>query len=312
LVFFVSYELQFIFQRKTVYLWKQRWSEEGDITKHVSFGRPKKTTLQQDQQLIEDVRYRRFVNTSTYAAQLNVSSHTIRRRLHDAGLHHRVPAKKPLLTDRHKTMRFNFAQRYLDYDFNGVLFLDEKVFTSATDGRLSLWRVNHSRYSDANVLPNRRSGRISVGYWGWMGASGPGELVEISGRLNSLAYKDILEQVLVPTANLVYGHRPIHFVQDNSSIHNAGIVQSWIENQTDLHLIRMPPKSPDINPIENLWGLMVQSWDSSMVRTTQNLKDHVLDVWDSFRGTEVCSKMVGSMRSRLQAVIDADGDYTRY
>lgn len=32
-------------------------------------------------------------------AQLNVSSHTIKRRLHDAGLHHRVPAKKPLLTD---------------------------------------------------------------------------------------------------------------------------------------------------------------------------------------------------------------------
>lgn len=85
-----------------------------------------------------------------------------------------------------------------------------------------------------------------------MGASGPGELVEISGRLNSLTYKGILEEVLVPTANLVYGHRPIKFVQDNSSIHNARVVQSWIQNPNDLHLIKMPPISSDINPIENL------------------------------------------------------------
>lgn len=278
----------------------------------MSFGRPKKTSVTQDQQLIENVRYCRFVNTSIYAAQYNVSAHTIRRRLHEAGLHHRVPAKKLQLTERHKVMRLNFARQYLDYDFNEVLFLDEKVFTSATDGRLSLWRVNHSRYAEGNVLPNRRSGRISVGFWGWMGASGPGELVEISGRLNSLCYKNILEQVLIPTANVAYGHRPIEFIQDNSSIHNSRIVQDWIRDQTDLRLIKMPPKSPDINPIENLWGLIVQQWDSSVVRTTQNLKDHVFDIWESFRGTEICSKMVDSMRSRLQAVIEADGGYTRY
>lgn len=73
--------------------------------------------------------------------------------------------------------------------------------------------------------------------------------MEISGRLNTHGnthgYKDILEQVLVPTANLVFGGEPI-FVQDNSSIHNAHIVQAWISEQNGLHLIKMPPKREKI------------------------------------------------------------------
>lgn len=52
---------------------------------------------------------------------------------------------------------------------------------------------------------------------------------------------------------------------------------------------------------------MVQQWDSSVVRSTQTLKDHVHDIWDSFIGTEICSNMVRLMRSRLEAVISADG-----
>lgn len=50
------------------------------------------------------------------------------------------------------------------------LSMRKYVGTSAADARLSLWRVNHSRYAEGNVVPNRGSGRISVGYWGWMQA----------------------------------------------------------------------------------------------------------------------------------------------
>lgn len=177
---------------------------------------------------------------------------------------------------------------------------------------IKLWRVNHSGYADGNVLPNRRSGRISVGYWGWMCASGPGELVEITGRLNSHAYKDILEQVLTPTAHACFGNRLIKFFQDNLPIHNARSVQQWFEEQEDLHLIKMPSKSSAVNLIENLWGLMVQNWHTSVVRTTQSLKNHVHEIWDSFIGTDIISPMVNSMRDRLEAVIAAEGGYSRY
>lgn len=298
--------------RKTVKLWIRRWEEEGRLNTHVSNGRPRKTSTEQDRLLIEDVQYRRFVTTSTYAIDRGVSIHTIRRRLHTAGIHCRIPAKKPKLTDRHKRLRLNFARRYFNFNFDNVCFVDEKVFTTASDGRLYLWRLNNTRYDERNVIPNRRSGRISFGYWGWMSASGPGELVEISGRMNARNYKEILEDVLVPTATAAFGNEPIFLMQDNSSVHNSHVVQLWIEEQEGLHLIKLPPKSPDLNPIENLWGLMVQAWDPTAVRSVDSLKDHVNFIWNSFIGRDVCFNMVRSMRERLQSVIDNEGGYTRY
>lgn len=279
----------------------------------MSCGRPRKTTHDQDVQLVESVRNARFIRTSSFAAELAVSSLTVRRRLNDVGIRHRIPAKKIVLTERHKMLRLQFAVRYLNYDFEHVAFMDEKVFVSSADGRVSLYRANNTRYEENNVLPNRRSGRISIGFWGWMNSGGPIELCEIAGRMGSDAYLDILKDVFLPSARIVYpDHHRITFIQDNSSVHNARRVQNWISEQDDLELIKIPPKSPDLNPIENLWGLMVQNWDSNETRTEENLKAHAHAIWNSYRNRDYCHNMVQSMRARLQAVIDANGSYTKY
>lgn len=257
-------------QRNTVYLWVKRWVDEGDVKPHASKGRPRKTTPAQDRELVERVKQRRFINTTVLASDLQVSSLTVRRRLHEAGLKNCIPARKPELTDRHKSLRLQFANRYLEHNFEGFAFMDEKVFVSSADGRLSLWRMPRTRYDEENVRPDRRSGRISLGFWGWMNAGGPIELCEVSGRLNGQGYLEILRDSFLPTAKIVYpDNHKVEFMQDNSSIHNSRLVQAWIEEKEELgelKLIKMPPKSPDLNPIENLWGLMVQDWDSTKAR----------------------------------------------
>lgn len=304
-----------LFQRNTVYLWLERWQFEGNLNCHVTTGRPRCTNVNQDRLIVERARADRFVNTTQIAAQIQISNSTVRRRLNESGLKHRIPAKKPFLTQRHKDIRLAFAARYLNYDFNKVCFMDEKVFCSSDNGRVSLWRVDNSRYHERNILLNERSGRITNAYWGWMSKNSLGELVEISGRMNSMQYKSILEDSFLPTAQVVYPGEHITFIQDNSSIHNSHIVQNWINDQQRrgvLTLIKLPPKSPDLNPIENLWGKMVQQWDTSQARTRENLKRHVYNIWDSFRGKNVCENLVGSMRQRLQDVLNAEGGYTRY
>jgi hypothetical protein len=300
-------------QRKTVSLWWKRWREEGTVQNHKSKGRQRVTTLAEDRRLVEDVLVRRFVSVPTYASELNVSQNTIRRRLKSAGLQHRIPAKKPILNDRHKGLRLAFANRYRNYDFEKVVFVDEKVFSTNEQGRVSLWRLENTRYEEPNILKTQQSGRLTLGFWGWMTSSGPGELIEIPTRMNSVNYKEILQEVLMPTAKTVLGgDEPITLIQDNSSVHNSRIVQTWIDEQEDLNLIKLPPKSPDMNPIENLWGLMIQNWNPTDIRNIQNLKDHVFELWDYYRGNNFCENCVLSMPDRLQAVIDADGSYTRF
>lgn len=93
-------------------------------------GRPKKTTAAADCQLIANVLVQRFVSVPTYAAELHVSGNTIRRHLKRAGLRHRIPARKPLLNDRQKRLRLNFAKTYRHFDFEKVVFVDEKTFTT--------------------------------------------------------------------------------------------------------------------------------------------------------------------------------------
>lgn len=299
--------------RNTVRLWITRWETHGNVSVARRTGRPRCTTDLQNQRIVRQFEANGFTRVRNVAIEVNVSTSTIRRRLEDAGWHHRHPARKLKLTQRHKDERLEFARQYLDFDFQNVVFSDEKTFSSSECGRLTLYRTNNTRYEQRNVIEDRSSGRINVGFWGWMSAAGPGELVEIGGRLNSRKYVDILNDTLVPTVNVFYPNQPFPFVQDNSSVHTARYTKAWFQaNRHNVTLLPFPPKSPDINPIENLWGLMVQAWDETTHRSARNIRQHVYDSWESFRGSNHCENMVRSMRSRLQDIIDNDGGHTRF
>jgi hypothetical protein len=256
-----------------------------------------------------------FTPTRVFAEQFDCTLRTVRRALHRAGVHHRKPAKKIILSDANKAARVRFAREYRDFDFSHAIFADEKCFKSSEVGRRHLWRVNNTRYEPRNVNPNNNSGRICVNMWGWMSAAGPGELVELSGRATGQSYLDILQNSLVPTARVVYPETEVPeliFLQDNCPIHTARVVQDWLQAQPDIRTVRWPSRSPDLNPIENLWGLMVQRWEMFSERSRPILLSHCHRVWESLRGTDLCETLVRSMRSRCDAVIDANGASTKY
>lgn len=151
-----------------------------------------------------------------------------------------------------------------------------------------------------------------------MAASGPGELIEIHERMNSLQYIEILEEVLVPSvrALIIPEPEPIYVVMDNSSVHNAIIVREWFEEHPDIIRIEWPARSPDLNPIENLWGHITNRWDGSNVKNKENLIGHAKLVWESLRPKRgemnICERLVDSMPRRLGLLIDNNGSYSKY
>ena len=81
--------------------------------------------------------------------QLQVSADTIRRRLHGAGIHHRIPAKKETLTNAHREGWLAFARQHVDKEldfWSRVVFTDEKTFRSSDHGRKHVWRMDNTRY----------------------------------------------------------------------------------------------------------------------------------------------------------------------
>ena len=67
---------------------------------------------------------------------------------------------------------------------------------------------------------------------------------------------------------------PIYF-QDNSSVHRAHIVSNWLAEQRDVAVLPWPSKACDLNPIENVWGNIVNTWEEGQERNLQNLQDHI-------------------------------------
>ncbi|KAI8437079.1 hypothetical protein MSG28_010439 [Choristoneura fumiferana] len=117
---------------------------------------------------------------------------------------------------------------------------------------------------------------VGRGYWGWMSSMGPGELVEIGGRMNSERYLEVLKDVMLPSVRVAYPEGQIYLVHDNSSVHKSKIVKDWLNSQKDITEFEWPAKSPDLNPIENLWGQMVLNWDSSEIRSKKNLDNEAV------------------------------------
>ncbi|KAG7163712.1 Transposable element Tcb2 transposase-like 10 [Homarus americanus] len=137
----------------------QRWEETGNLTYLARRPRSRVTTTQEDECIRQAAEENPFTNAVAIRdeLQLNVSNETVRRRLHEAGMHHRsgmvmnnqVPASKERLTDQHRAARLAFARQYISegLDFwSIVLFSGEKTFASTNHGQIHLWGQNNTRY----------------------------------------------------------------------------------------------------------------------------------------------------------------------
>ena len=50
----------------------------------------------------------------------------------------------------------------------------------------------------------------------------------------------------------------------------------------NITLMPLPPKCPDLNPVENIWQFMRDNWLSNLVFTSyDNLVDHCCHAWNS-------------------------------
>ncbi|EFA10906.1 Transposable element Tc1 transposase-like Protein [Tribolium castaneum] len=150
----------------------------------------------------------------------------------------------------------------------------------------------------------------------------PGEIVQITPpNFNSREYLNLLEDVMLPSVTALYPIEeidgPIVFVQDNCPLHRANIIEDWFADHPQFQLLRWPARSPDLNPIENLWRGMVREWhtiaqEEAYVRTVELLRENFLNVWNRLRRTDICQNLVGSMKRRMQECIDNNGYYTKY
>jgi hypothetical protein len=130
--------------------------------------------------------------------------------------------------------------------------------------------------------------------------------------MKSAEYINVLEDYLLPFSDEVYGD-DFFFQQDNASIHVSRETRAWFQN-LGLSVLEWPARSPDLNPIENLWSILAQRvYDKGKMqfKTKDALKNRILECWNGIE-PEVYRKLVDTMAKRCITVIAKQGGKTRF
>ncbi len=76
-------------------------------------------------------------------------------------------------------------------------------------------------------------------------------------------------------------------------------------------MIQWPSMSPDLKPIEHLWGILKKQVEHHSPSSIQSLKEVILEEWKKIDLAK-CRQLVHSMPRRLGAVIKNHGGHTKY
>lgn len=282
-------------------------------------GRPRKTTTRDDRVIKNKSTKDPFKTASQIAVELrkegvaDVSRMTVSRRLHNVGLFGRVAAKKPFISEKNRKARLEFSKAHANWtveDWQKVAFSDESKFNLfGNDGRAYVRRPIAKRLHPKYVVPTVKHGGGNVMVWGVFTASCVGPLVLIQGRMNSVMYRDILQNNLVPFAAEKMGPDWL-FQQDNDPKHTSKLLQQWFRS-TKISVLKWPSYSPDLNPIEHLWEELKRRNRHERPSNKAELFEMVKKEWEELP-TNVLKNLVASMPRRCAAVIAARGLHTKY
>jgi len=186
---------------------------------------------------------------------LKVAISTIKRQRQALGWVCTRPHYCQLIRNLNKTKRLVWCkeQRQVNEDFSNVIFSDECTIQLEHHRQLCFRKQKQPR-----KLKPRPKHPAKVHIWGAISARGAARVVMFTGIMDAVCFADILDASLVPFLSERFsdgsGHR---FQMDNDAKHQSNHIENYFE-ENNINWWPTPQESPDLNPIENLWGSLKQ------------------------------------------------------
>ena len=277
--------------------------------------RRRKTTKEQDD-FIEEITSNELIYTREIKKRFeekyptkSISRTTIGRRLKERKFKYRKLKKIQKLTEAQKYTRFNFSynmlENYSKY-FPCIVFSDECRFANDPDNRQH-WLLSDDFREKRCARCSKFS--FSTMAWGAIGIDFKSKLVFPQGKIDHKSYRDYLieSRIFEDAALAFHGKYNYIFQEDGASPHMKDESFEFIEEKAKL-LYGWPPNSPDLSPIEMVWGIMKNHlYDYEPQPTNKKeLENALLVIWDKI-DQETINMLVSSFQRRLEMCLEANG-----
>ena len=210
----------------------------------------------------------------------------------------------PKITAQHAQARVAWSKEHLQDDFDEWVWLDEKQFLF---GRISnphndrVWVEEGEEVPPAEEEAYPPQCRVLAGVCS-KGLIGP---FEFEGNLNAVAYQALLRDRVFPAVKSMFKKKPWVLVHDRASCHTSASTAAMLEAKGIEHM-HLPAKSPDLNPVDNLFGIASENLDRMKQIDASHFADYVAQSFASV-AKSVITNMVDNYKSRLRDAIARKG-----
>ena len=315
-------------------------STKGMATDKYTTGRPRKLSTRDERLLLRQISVLRksegnfTVKRIMHSAGINlntVSCRTVQRFLRRKGFYYLQARKKGILTEKDQYKRLQFARKVktnypyslwtekIAFYLDGVSFVHKyNPADQARAPKARIWRKKHEGLALGCTSKGSHcgsGGRVAK----FMVAISYREgvfLCEQYDRLNGSYFKELIQRKFPNMFKKANKGTSRLWVQDGDPSQNSALARStWLKIRAKL--LTIPPRSPDINPIENIFNIIKQILQKEALNkniTFETFEQFSRRVADRINTLDerLIDRTIESMSRRIDLIIEKSGARTKY